>query len=55
MFVICVDVFCFSNFWELVKIVFGVKELGKMVVDCCIDLDGWVVDWVWVWCEMVGI
>ncbi|XP_010611370.1 85/88 kDa calcium-independent phospholipase A2 isoform X2 [Fukomys damarensis] len=51
----CVDVFRPSNPWELAKTVFGAKELGKMVVDCCTDPDGRAVDRARAWCEMVGI
>ncbi|XP_021114669.1 85/88 kDa calcium-independent phospholipase A2 isoform X4 [Heterocephalus glaber] len=51
----CVDVFRPSNPWELAKTVFGAKELGKMVVDCCTDADGRAVDRARAWCEMVGI
>ncbi|XP_074182493.1 85/88 kDa calcium-independent phospholipase A2 isoform X2 [Rhinolophus sinicus] len=53
--VTCVDVFRPSNPWELAKTVFGAKELGKMVVDCCTDADGRAVDRARAWCEMVGI
>uniref|UniRef100_A0A8C4PSK0 85/88 kDa calcium-independent phospholipase A2 n=1 Tax=Equus asinus TaxID=9793 RepID=A0A8C4PSK0_EQUAS len=53
--VTCVDVFRPSNPWELAKTVFGAKELGKMVVDCCTDPDGRAVDRARAWCEMVGI
>ncbi|XP_073182352.1 85/88 kDa calcium-independent phospholipase A2 isoform X5 [Lepidochelys kempii] len=47
-----VDVFRPSNPWELAKTVFGAKELGKMVVDCCTDADGPAVDRARAWCEM---
>ncbi|XP_036747192.2 85/88 kDa calcium-independent phospholipase A2 isoform X2 [Manis pentadactyla] len=53
--VTCVDVFRPSNPWELAKTVFGAKELGKMVVDCCTDPDGRAVNRARAWCEMVGI
>ncbi|KAF6121025.1 phospholipase A2 group VI [Phyllostomus discolor] len=53
--VTCVDVFRPSNPWELAKTVFGAKELGKMVVDCCTDPDGRAVHRARAWCEMVGI
>ncbi|XP_049740377.1 85/88 kDa calcium-independent phospholipase A2 isoform X4 [Elephas maximus indicus] len=53
--VTCVDVFRPSNPWELAKTVFGAKELGKMVVDCCTDPDGRAVDRARAWCEMVSI
>ncbi|XP_066214481.1 85/88 kDa calcium-independent phospholipase A2 isoform X1 [Saccopteryx leptura] len=53
--VTCVDVFRPNNPWELAKTVFGAKELGKMVVDCCTDPDGRAVDRARAWCEMVGI
>ncbi|XP_019520113.1 PREDICTED: 85/88 kDa calcium-independent phospholipase A2 [Hipposideros armiger] len=53
--VTCVDVFRPSNPWELAKTVFGAKELGKMVVDCCTDADGRAVDRARAWCEMVDI
>ncbi|XP_063099808.1 85/88 kDa calcium-independent phospholipase A2 isoform X2 [Cavia porcellus] len=53
--VTCVDIFRPSNPWELAKTVFGAKELGKMVVDCCTDPDGRAVDRARAWCEMVGI
>uniref|UniRef100_A0AAA9TRV5 85/88 kDa calcium-independent phospholipase A2 n=2 Tax=Bos taurus TaxID=9913 RepID=A0AAA9TRV5_BOVIN len=53
--VTCVDVFRPSNPWELAKTVFGAKELGRMVVDCCTDPDGRAVDRARAWCEMVGI
>ncbi|ERE85133.1 calcium-independent phospholipase A2-like protein, partial [Cricetulus griseus] len=53
--VTCVDVFRPSNPWELAKTVFGAKELGKMVVDCCTDPDGRAVDRARAWSEMVGI
>ncbi|XP_028346416.1 85/88 kDa calcium-independent phospholipase A2 isoform X4 [Physeter macrocephalus] len=53
--VTCVDVFRPSNPWELAKTVFGAKELGKMVVDCCTDPDGRAVDRARAWCEMAGI
>ncbi|XP_032692548.1 85/88 kDa calcium-independent phospholipase A2 isoform X8 [Lontra canadensis] len=53
--VTCVDVFRPSNPWELAKTVFGAKELGKMVVDCCTDPDGRAVDRARAWCEMVDI
>ncbi|XP_077024926.1 85/88 kDa calcium-independent phospholipase A2 isoform X2 [Tamandua tetradactyla] len=52
--VTCVDVFRPSNPWELARTVFGAKELGKMVVDCCTDPDGRAVDRARAWCEMVG-
>ncbi|XP_049627518.1 85/88 kDa calcium-independent phospholipase A2 isoform X2 [Suncus etruscus] len=51
--VTCVDIFRPSNPWELAKTVFGAKELGKMVVDCCTDPDGRAVDRARAWCEMV--
>ncbi|KAK4831568.1 hypothetical protein QYF61_018328 [Mycteria americana] len=50
-----VDVFRPSNPWELAKTVFGARELGKMVVDCCTDADGPAVDRARAWCEMVDI
>ncbi|XP_072889553.1 85/88 kDa calcium-independent phospholipase A2 isoform X2 [Hemitrygon akajei] len=50
-----VDVFRPSNPWELAKTVFGARELGKMVVDCCTDSDGRAVDRAKAWCEMVDI
>ncbi|XP_059496478.1 85/88 kDa calcium-independent phospholipase A2 isoform X2 [Stegostoma tigrinum] len=50
-----VDVFRPSNPWELAKTVFGARELGKMVVDCCTDADGRAVDRARAWCEMVDI
>ncbi|XP_048473554.1 85/88 kDa calcium-independent phospholipase A2 isoform X2 [Rhincodon typus] len=50
-----VDVFRPSNPWELAKTVFGARELGKMVVDCCTDSDGRAVDRARAWCEMVDI
>uniref|UniRef100_A0A4W3GN38 phospholipase A2 n=1 Tax=Callorhinchus milii TaxID=7868 RepID=A0A4W3GN38_CALMI len=50
-----VDVFRPSNPWELAKTVFGARELGKMVVDCCTDSDGRAVDRARAWCEMVNI
>ncbi|XP_054997104.1 85/88 kDa calcium-independent phospholipase A2 isoform X2 [Sorex araneus] len=53
--VTCVDIFRPSNPWELAKTVFGAKELGKMVVDCCTDPDGRAVDRARAWCEMVDI
>ncbi|XP_073644285.1 85/88 kDa calcium-independent phospholipase A2 isoform X2 [Tursiops truncatus] len=53
--VTCVDVFRPSSPWELAKTVFGAKELGKMVVECCTDPDGRAVDRARAWCEMVGI
>ncbi|KAM9683772.1 85/88 kDa calcium-independent phospholipase A2 isoform 1-T1 [Dama dama] len=53
--VTCVDVFRPSNPWELAKTVFGAKELGRMVVDCCTDPDGRAVDRARAWCEMVDI
>ncbi|XP_066489586.1 85/88 kDa calcium-independent phospholipase A2 isoform X2 [Tiliqua scincoides] len=49
-----VDVFRPSNPWELAKTVYGAKELGKMVVDCCTDANGPVVDRARAWCEMIG-
>ncbi|XP_031796893.1 85/88 kDa calcium-independent phospholipase A2 isoform X2 [Sarcophilus harrisii] len=51
----CVDVFRPSNPWELARTVFGARELGKMVVDCCTDPDGRAVDRARAWCEMVDI
>ncbi|XP_030064134.1 85/88 kDa calcium-independent phospholipase A2 isoform X2 [Microcaecilia unicolor] len=50
-----VDVFRPSNPWELAKTVFGARELGKMVVDCCTDSDGRPVDIARAWCEMVDV
>ncbi|XP_035195163.1 85/88 kDa calcium-independent phospholipase A2 isoform X2 [Oxyura jamaicensis] len=50
-----VDVFRPSNPWELAKTVFGARELGKMVVDCCTDADGPAVDRARAWCEMTDI
>ncbi|XP_078286737.1 85/88 kDa calcium-independent phospholipase A2 isoform X2 [Rhinoraja longicauda] len=50
-----VDVFRPSNPWELAQTVFGARELGKMVVDCCTDADGRAVDRARAWCEMVNI
>uniref|UniRef100_UPI00398EA7F7 85/88 kDa calcium-independent phospholipase A2 isoform X2 n=1 Tax=Pristiophorus japonicus TaxID=55135 RepID=UPI00398EA7F7 len=50
-----VDVFRPSNPWELAKTVFGARELGKMVVDCCTDSDGRAVDRARAWCEMVDV
>uniref|UniRef100_A0ACB8FP94 85/88 kDa calcium-independent phospholipase A2 n=1 Tax=Sphaerodactylus townsendi TaxID=933632 RepID=A0ACB8FP94_9SAUR len=49
-----VDVFRPSNPWELARTVYGAKELGKLVVDCCTDSDGPVVDHSKAWCEMIG-
>ncbi|XP_078539924.1 85/88 kDa calcium-independent phospholipase A2 isoform X2 [Lissotriton helveticus] len=48
-----VDVFRPSNPWELAKTVFGARELGKMVVDCCTDADGPSVERARAWCEMM--
>uniref|UniRef100_H3AC52 phospholipase A2 n=1 Tax=Latimeria chalumnae TaxID=7897 RepID=H3AC52_LATCH len=48
-----VDVFRPSNPLELAKTVFGARELGKMVVDCCTDSDGPAVSRARAWCEMV--
>ncbi|XP_027516932.1 85/88 kDa calcium-independent phospholipase A2 isoform X2 [Corapipo altera] len=50
-----VDVFRPSNPWELAKTVFGARELGKMVVDCCTDADGPAVDRARAWCEMTDV
>ncbi|XP_030334017.1 85/88 kDa calcium-independent phospholipase A2 isoform X2 [Strigops habroptila] len=50
-----VDVFRPSNPWELAKTVFGARELGKMVVDCCTDADGPAVDRARAWCEMTDM
>ncbi|OXB77518.1 UNVERIFIED_CONTAM: hypothetical protein H355_015810 [Colinus virginianus] len=50
-----VDVFRPTNPWELAKTVFGARELGKMVVDCCTDADGPAVDRARAWCEMTNI
>uniref|UniRef100_A0A8B9PXL1 phospholipase A2 n=1 Tax=Apteryx owenii TaxID=8824 RepID=A0A8B9PXL1_APTOW len=50
-----VDVFRPSNPWELAKTVFGARELGKMVVDCCTDADGPAVDHARAWCEMTDV
>ncbi|KAM9315115.1 85/88 kDa calcium-independent phospholipase A2 isoform 2-T2 [Pholidichthys leucotaenia] len=47
-----VDVFRPSNPLELAKTFVGVKELGKMLVDCCTDSDGCAVDRAKAWCEM---
>lgn len=49
-----VDVFRPSNPWELAKTVYGAKELGRLVVECCTDADGPVVDRSRAWCEMIG-
>ncbi|XP_015274677.1 PREDICTED: 85/88 kDa calcium-independent phospholipase A2 [Gekko japonicus] len=48
-----VDVFRPSNPWELARSVYGAKELGKLVVDCCTDSDGPVVDHSKAWSEMI--
>ncbi|XP_034752966.1 85/88 kDa calcium-independent phospholipase A2 isoform X2 [Etheostoma cragini] len=48
-----VDVFRPSNPLELAKSIFGAKELGKMLVDCCTDSDGCAVDRAGAWCEMI--
>ncbi|XP_063164384.1 85/88 kDa calcium-independent phospholipase A2 isoform X2 [Candoia aspera] len=48
-----VDVFRPSNPWELAKTVYGAKELGRLVVDCCTDADGPCVDRAAAWCEMI--
>nr|XP_033785414.1 85/88 kDa calcium-independent phospholipase A2 isoform X2 [Geotrypetes seraphini] len=50
-----VDVFRPANPWELAKTVFGARELGKMVVDCCTDSDGRPVDIARAWCEMLDV
>ncbi|NXE53609.1 PLPL9 phospholipase, partial [Casuarius casuarius] len=50
-----VDVFRPSNPWELAKTVFGARELGKMLVDCCTDADGPAVDRARAWCEMTDV
>lgn len=50
-----VDVFRPTNPWELAKTVFGARELGKMVVDCCTDADGPAVNRARAWCEMTDI
>ncbi|XP_029446020.1 85/88 kDa calcium-independent phospholipase A2 isoform X3 [Rhinatrema bivittatum] len=50
-----VDIFRPSNPWELAKTVFGARELGKMVVDCCTESDGRAVDIARAWCEMVNV
>uniref|UniRef100_A0A673GIC2 phospholipase A2 n=1 Tax=Sinocyclocheilus rhinocerous TaxID=307959 RepID=A0A673GIC2_9TELE len=50
-----VDVFRPSNPLELAKTFVGVKELGKMLVDCCTDSDGCAVDRARAWCEMADI
>ncbi|XP_024914176.1 85/88 kDa calcium-independent phospholipase A2 isoform X2 [Cynoglossus semilaevis] len=48
-----VDVFRPSNPLELAKSIVGVRELGKMLVDCCTDSDGCAVDRARAWCEMI--
>ncbi|XP_062839030.1 85/88 kDa calcium-independent phospholipase A2 isoform X2 [Anolis carolinensis] len=48
-----VDVFRPSNPWELAKTVYGAKELGKLVVDCCTDPDGPCIDRARAWCNMI--
>ncbi|KAF7217832.1 85/88 kDa calcium-independent phospholipase A2 isoform X1 [Nothobranchius furzeri] len=48
-----VDVFRPTNPLQLAKTFVGVKELGKMLVDCCTDSDGCTVDRARAWCEMV--
>ncbi|KAI4874240.1 hypothetical protein NFI96_027648 [Prochilodus magdalenae] len=50
-----VDVFRPSNPLELAKSFIGVKELGKMLVDCCTDSDGCAVDRARAWCEMADV
>ncbi|XP_042605071.1 85/88 kDa calcium-independent phospholipase A2-like isoform X1 [Cyprinus carpio] len=50
-----VDVFRPSNPLELAKTFVGVRELGKMLVDCCTDSDGCAVDRARAWCEMADI
>uniref|UniRef100_A0A8C5Q2G3 phospholipase A2 n=1 Tax=Leptobrachium leishanense TaxID=445787 RepID=A0A8C5Q2G3_9ANUR len=50
-----VDVFRPSNPWEVVKTVFGARELGKMVVDCCTDSDGPAVTRARSWCDMMDV
>uniref|UniRef100_A0AAY4A5T3 phospholipase A2 n=1 Tax=Denticeps clupeoides TaxID=299321 RepID=A0AAY4A5T3_9TELE len=50
-----VDVFRPSNPLELAKTFVGVKELGKMLVDCCTDSDGCAVDRAQAWCDMTDI
>ncbi|XP_051979482.1 85/88 kDa calcium-independent phospholipase A2-like isoform X4 [Xyrauchen texanus] len=50
-----VDVFRPSNPLELAKTFIGVRELGKMLVDCCTDSDGCAVDRARAWCEMTDI
>lgn len=50
-----VDVFRPSNPLELAKTFVGVKELGKMLVDCCTDSDGCAVDRARSWCEMADV
>uniref|UniRef100_A0A673HD63 phospholipase A2 n=1 Tax=Sinocyclocheilus rhinocerous TaxID=307959 RepID=A0A673HD63_9TELE len=50
-----VDVFRPSNPLELAKSFVGVRELGKMLVDCCTDSDGCAVDRARAWCEMADI
>uniref|UniRef100_A0A8C9R7G9 phospholipase A2 n=1 Tax=Scleropages formosus TaxID=113540 RepID=A0A8C9R7G9_SCLFO len=50
-----VDVFRPSNPLEIAKTIVGAKELGKMLIDCCTDSDGCVVDRSRAWCEMVDV
>ncbi|XP_066510786.1 85/88 kDa calcium-independent phospholipase A2-like isoform X2 [Hoplias malabaricus] len=50
-----VDVFRPTNPLELAKSFVGVKELGKMLVDCCTDSDGCAVDRARAWCEMADM
>ncbi|KAL4647833.1 85/88 kDa calcium-independent phospholipase A2 isoform X2 [Arapaima gigas] len=50
-----VDVFRPCNPLEFAKTIVGAKELGKMLVDCCTDSDGCVVDRSRAWCEMADI
>ncbi|MEE6512485.1 hypothetical protein FKM82_019531 [Ascaphus truei] len=50
-----VDVFRPSNPIEMVKTVYGARELGKMVVDCCTEADGRTVDRARAWCDMIDV
>uniref|UniRef100_A0A8C4QX84 phospholipase A2 n=1 Tax=Eptatretus burgeri TaxID=7764 RepID=A0A8C4QX84_EPTBU len=50
-----VDVYRPTGPIDVVQTVFGARELGRMLVDCCTESEARMVDRARAWCEMISV
>uniref|UniRef100_UPI00358E67F7 85/88 kDa calcium-independent phospholipase A2 isoform X3 n=1 Tax=Myxine glutinosa TaxID=7769 RepID=UPI00358E67F7 len=50
-----VDVYRPTGPIDVVRTVFGARELGRMLVDCCTESEARMVDRARAWCEMISV